>query len=80
MTDLAGVRGWVADAGHRLIGDFVLSDAAWAAYYEPLARRLAALQALRGADLPALAAAREEIAVCRAHAADYGYAFFVAAP
>lgn len=80
MTDPAGVRGWIADAGFRLVGDFVLSDAAWEAYYEPLARRLAALEALRGADPPVLAAACEEIAVRGAHGADYGYAFFVAAP
>lgn len=80
MTDRAGVRDWVADAGCRLIGDFVLSDAGWDAYYCPLARRLAALEILRGADQPALAAARQEIEVRQAHAADYGYAFFVAAP
>lgn len=80
MTDLVGVRDWIADAGWRLIDDFVLMDGAWEVYYGPLGRRLAALEALRGADHPTLAAAREEIAVRRDHAADYGYAFFVAAP
>jgi hypothetical protein len=30
--------------------------------------------------MPALAGAREEIAVRRAHGGDYGYGFFVVAP
>jgi len=80
MTDLAGVRARIAGAGWRLRGDFVLSDAAWEAYYGPMETRLAALEAADRADGPAYVEAREEIEVRRAHGADYGYAFFVAAP
>jgi SAM-dependent methyltransferase len=79
MTDVAGVRQRIADAGWRLIGDFVISKAAWARYYGPLEARAEELAEARG-ETPLLAEVREEIAVWRAHGGDYGYAFFVAAP
>lgn len=78
MTDMEGVRGWIADAGLRPIGDFLVSGQAWANYYAPLAERLERLAAVHGASQPALAQTAEEIAVRRDHASDYGYAFFVA--
>ena len=78
MTHLAGVKGWIAAAGLRPLGDFLLSREAWEAYYLPLAERLGALEAAHGADHPVLAEHREEIAVWREHGADYGYGFFVA--
>ena len=39
MTDVAGVRARIAAAGWRLLGDFVLSPAAWQSYYGPLEAR-----------------------------------------
>jgi SAM-dependent methyltransferase len=79
MTDAAGVRRWIAEAGWHLVGDFLLSEDAWDNYYRPLAARLDRLAAQHGAD-PDLAEAHEEIEVRRAHSGDYGYSFFVAAP
>ena len=52
--------------------------AGWAAYYKPLEWRVAELEAVHGAGHPVLADTREEIAVWRAHGADYAYRFFVA--
>jgi SAM-dependent methyltransferase len=78
MTDVAGVRRWIAAAGLAPLGDFLLSPSAWEAYYEPLAERVEALLPRHGADHPALAETLEELAVWRAHGADYGYGFFVA--
>jgi SAM-dependent methyltransferase len=78
MTDTAGVRGWIAAAGLQGIGDFPLSGAAWEAYYLPLAARTEALAERHGPGHPVLAEHLEEIAVWRAHGADYGYSFFVA--
>ena len=80
MTGVAGVRARIAGAGWRPLADFVLAEVAWSNYYAPLADRLDRLEAARGPDAPAFRASREEIAVRGAHAADYGYAFFVAAP
>ena len=77
MTDLPGVRLWIAAAGLAPIGDFLLSREAWQAYYIPLAGRLDMLVARHGPDHPAFAEAAEEIAVWREHGADYGYGFFV---
>lgn len=79
MTDVAGVRDRIAAGGWRLLGDFVLPEAAWAAYYGPLGRRVAALEADRG-PAPDFDEVRAEIALRAAHGGDYGYAFFVVAP
>jgi SAM-dependent methyltransferase len=79
MTGVEGVRGWIGDAGLRPIADFLVSGEAWANYYDPLAARLERLQSIHGAAQPVLAEAAKEIAVRRAHGADYGYGFFVAA-
>jgi SAM-dependent methyltransferase len=78
MTDRAGVRAWIAAAGLRPLGDFLLSPAAWDAYYVPLAARVEAVAAAHGLGHPVVAEHLEEIAVWREHGSDYGYAFFVA--
>ncbi len=78
LGDRAAVRAIVRGAGYALIGDHVLSHAAWQNYYGPHAARLDVLEARHGAEHPVLAAAREEIAVRAAHGDEYGYAFFVA--
>jgi SAM-dependent methyltransferase len=77
MTDVDGVRAWIAAAGLTLLDDFLISDAAWDNYYGPLGTRLAVLAAQHGPEHPVLAEAAEEIAVRRAHGSDYGYGFFV---
>ena len=78
MTDLAGVRALDRRRpGWRRSATSCCRRAAWEAYYQPLAARVDALRPRHGAD-PVLARGREEIAVWRAHGADYGYAFFVA--
>jgi SAM-dependent methyltransferase len=77
MTDDAGVRGWIAGAGLRVVGEFDVSDAGWSAYYEPLEARIAALAEVHGADHPVLVAHRAEIAAWRAHGGDFAYRFFV---
>lgn len=79
MTDISGVRDWIAAAGLARLGDFLVSPAAWQAYYDPLAARVDALLPRHGADHPVLAEHLEELAVWRSHGADYGYGFFVAA-
>jgi SAM-dependent methyltransferase len=80
MADAAGVRDRIAAAGYALLGDFVISDRAWDNYYLPHGPRLDALEVLHGNDDAVLGEAREEIAVRRDHAAEYGYGFFVTAP
>ena len=79
MTDIDGVRDRIAAAGLRLVADFLVSDQAWANYYDPLAARAAELAAIHGAAHPVLAESAEEIAVRRDHGSDYGYAFFIVA-
>lgn len=78
MTDMTRVRRWIAGAGLATLGDFLLPEAAWDAYYGPLAARLERVAARVGEAHRAVAEHREEIAVRRAHGGDYGYGFFVA--
>lgn len=80
MTDVAGVRGMLEDAGYRLRGDLVVSRAGWEGYYRPLAARCDALEATLGPEDPALVATRAEIDIWHRHGADFGYGFFVAEP
>jgi SAM-dependent methyltransferase len=69
----AEAAGWTVRAVH------LLPDSDWAAYYEPLAARLAALRA-DGLDHPVLDEVAREIDVRRAHGDDYGYAGYVLRP
>lgn len=75
MRDAAALEAVVAGVGYRVIGARWLEVEAWAAYYEPVARRL---QALPEDDLTRAFAA--EIALWRAHGGDYGYRLIVARP
>jgi hypothetical protein len=77
MTDAAVVRAVFAAAGYRVIGEFEVSRAGWEAYYGPLEARCAALEGELAGD-PAPAETRAEIALWRAHGADFGYGFFIA--
>jgi len=83
MGDAAACRRLVADCGYRLLGDFVLPEAAWwDDYYRPLEARLARLAPVHAGDATAQAVlqdARDEIGMYRTYAAYYGYAFLVVA-
>jgi SAM-dependent methyltransferase len=72
----------IADQGYTSVGHFELPDSAWTRqYYEPLAQRVAELEAQwKGiADAEAvLATARRELDVFARHSSYYGYVFFVA--
>jgi len=67
ITDYGGLQERVEAAGFEVVGHRPLSTAAWAAYYMPLAARVARLRA--GADpelAPVLAEAEREIMLWRA--------------
>jgi len=67
ITDYAGLQARVEAAGFEVVDHRALSTAAWAAYYMPLAARVARLRA--GADVelePVLAEAEREISLWRA--------------
>ena len=84
MRDVAGCRQLVADCGYRLLGDFVLPEAAWwDDYYRPMEARLARLTPAYSGDDTAqtvLQDARDEIEMYRTYAPYYGYVFLVMAP
>ena len=81
MTDAAGIVAQVAAAGYRVQAQRWLPSAAWAAYYDPLAARIAALRDGADADrTAALDAEQAEIDLWRAHGDDYGYLLIVARP
>jgi len=67
ITDVAGLKAQVEAAGFEVVDHRPLSTAAWAAYYMPLAARVARLRAGADAALePVLAEAEREIALWRA--------------
>jgi SAM-dependent methyltransferase len=75
LRDEAALRAEVSAAGFRVLDAFWLSRAAWAAYYEPLERRLDRLE-----DSPLTRAFRSEIALWRRHGGEFGYLMAVAEP
>jgi SAM-dependent methyltransferase len=68
------------DAGWTVAATYLLPDSDWAAYYAPLAARIAALRHERPADGAVLDEVGHEIDVRRAHATDYGYTGYVLRP
>jgi len=67
ITDYAGLQARVEAAGFEVVDHRALSTAAWAAYYMPLAARVARLRAGAGVELePVLAEAEREITLWRA--------------
>ena len=81
MTDAPGVRRQITDAGFDCLGDIEVAETGWEAYFAPLAARIADLRPDADADLAAiLDAAEAEIALRRAHGAEYAYTVFVARP
>ena len=74
MGDVAALERLVAQAGYRLVHGEWLPPGAWAAYYAPIEARMDALAADPDPAMQAVMAAfRAEIALWRAHGAEYGY-------
>jgi SAM-dependent methyltransferase len=83
MTDVPGCRAIIARAGLKLLGDFLLPDAAWwDQYYGPLKARTQRLRAKYAGDAAAatvLQEAENEVEAYREYSAYFGYQFFVMA-
>lgn len=81
MQDLPGHLARIEAAGYRTLGACWLGDAAWEAYYGPLAARVTDLRPGADAEMTeVLDATQAEIDLWRAHGADYGYYLCVVAP
>jgi trans-aconitate methyltransferase len=83
MTDVDGCRAIIARAGLKLLGDFVLPEAAWwDHYYGPLKARTQLLRRKYTSDAAAatvLQSAEDEVVAYRDYSAYFGYQFFVMA-
>ncbi len=79
MRDTAGNVAAATAAGWTVHATYLLPDADWAAYYDPLAARVAQLRA-RGLDPAVSDELVREIEVRTAHGADYGYTGYVLRP
>jgi ubiquinone/menaquinone biosynthesis C-methylase UbiE len=80
MGTVETCRALVRDCGYRLLGDFVLPEAAWWEYYEPMRQRLELLASKYAGDRaaePILRESAEEIAAYRKYSHYYGYVFLV---
>ncbi len=81
ITDLAGIAARVRAAGFETVDHRLIVGRPWAAYYESLAARLAALQTPTDPDLgAAVRAAEREIALWRAAPDRIAYALMLARP
>lgn len=80
VTTREANRAAIDAAGYERLGDFVLPQASWfAEYYDPLERRLDALEERYANDSDALrmlAEERREITLARAYPGAYGYVFY----
>jgi hypothetical protein len=82
MGTIESCRALVREHGYRLLGDFVLPDAAWCEYYGPLQQRLRSLTAKYTGDHEGelvLQEADREIGFYRTFSSYYGYLFLVMA-
>lgn len=80
MGDVPALEAVIARAGYRQVHAEWLPASAWAAYYAPLEARIAALAADPDPEMQAVISGfRAEIALWRAHGADYGYQLSVVA-
>lgn len=81
MTDVPGCRAIIARAGLKLLGDFLLPEAAWwDHYYGPLEARTKQLRGNYPGDAAAAAvlqSAENEVEAYRQYSAYFGYQFFV---
>jgi len=80
MMDVAGVTSLLRNTDYSLVESFVMSDNAWAEYYEPLQRRVDALRPkyvdIREAAL-IIEEGQSEIDAWRNYGEHFSYAFFV---
>ncbi len=83
-ADVAGMdllQQRIGAAGYEILGQQVIGDAAWEAYYTPMEARIAKLRPGADAALTkVLDEAREEIDLWRAHRRSFGYALSVVRP
>jgi SAM-dependent methyltransferase len=79
MRGTAATVAAAESAGWTVRATYLLPDSDWAAYYDPLAERVAELRG-RGLDPAALDELAREIEVRRAHGDDYGYTGYVLRP
>ncbi|QFZ73239.1 methyltransferase domain-containing protein [Streptomyces fagopyri] len=68
------------DAGYEVLGTVLLPDSDWDEYYEPLGAHAEAADLTRPGMAGAVADTRAEIALRRAHGAEYGYVGHVLRP
>lgn len=80
MRTTGGNVGSAMAAGWTVAATYLLPDSDWAAYYDPLAARIAALRRDRTDASAVLDEVGREIEVRRAHGADYGYTGYVLRP
>lgn len=81
VTDIAGIRSRVADAGYRVLGEQMQIGAAWENYYRPIEKRIASLRSDASPELnAALDTAEAEIARWKAAPSEIAYALMVVAP
>jgi trans-aconitate methyltransferase len=84
ITDVAGVRQAILEAGYRVIDSFVLpAETWWNDYYRPMEARIPGFLAEYRQDEMALeiaVAAEEEISMFRRYSDAFSYAFFIASP
>lgn len=79
IRDTATTVAAAVAAGWTVVATYLLPDSDWAAYYDPLAERVAELRG-RGLDHGALDEVAREIEVRHAHGTDYGYTAYVLRP
>jgi ubiquinone/menaquinone biosynthesis C-methylase UbiE len=80
MTTLENTQKIIRECGYREAGHFVLPDASWWNYYDPLEQKLRALRDKYRAEpdtLRQVDEAQREIDMHRKHVSLYGYFFFV---
>jgi len=81
MTDQAGLNDQIVAAGYEVIGQRIIADTAWEAYFTPLDARIAMLRGGADEALNAVLDEAEEEAACwRAHRDEFGYLLSVVRP
>lgn len=79
IRDTAATVAAATAAGWTVVATYLLPDSDWAAYYDPMAERVAELRG-RGLDHSALDEVAREIEMWRAHGTDHGYTAYVLRP
>ncbi|MFC9387909.1 GNAT family N-acetyltransferase [Streptomyces venezuelae] len=80
LRSLAGNTAAAVEAGYHVLGTLLQPESDWDEYYGPLGAHADAADLTRPGMAEAVAGARAEIALRRAHGSDFGYAGFVLRP